>query len=323
MLILARDRAKAPDRGYAKTFLTQLEECLGIALDRGVRIVANAGGLNPAGLATAVRSLAERLGLDVHVAHVEGDDLVAAGRRPGVRHAAGGQRLPRRVGHRRLPERRRRRRRHRPGHRRLGDRRARRRPLRLGPHRLRRAGRCGGRGPRHRMRHPGHRRQLLVLHRSRRPDLRRLPARRDPRRRIVGDHQAPRDRRAGQRRHRHRATALRDHRRALRQPRCDAARRHHRAVRRRPRPGADRRRGGRAAAADAEGVAEQHRRIPQRDDVRADRAWTSRPRPSWCSGNWRPADRQARRAGVDAGPHRPSRRRHRGGGQRAAALRGA
>jgi hypothetical protein len=77
MLILARDRAKSPDRGYAKTFLVQLEDCLGTALDRGVRIVANAGGLNPAGLATAVRALADRLGLSVNVAHVEGDDLVA------------------------------------------------------------------------------------------------------------------------------------------------------------------------------------------------------------------------------------------------------
>jgi hypothetical protein len=77
MLILARDRAKTPDRGYAKTFLKQLEDCLGTALDRGVRIVANAGGLNPAGLAAAVRALAERLGLDVNVAHVEGDDLVS------------------------------------------------------------------------------------------------------------------------------------------------------------------------------------------------------------------------------------------------------
>lgn len=76
MLILARDRAKNPDRGYAKTFLTQLEQSLGLALDKGVKIVANAGGLNPAGLATAVRTLAERLGLDVNVAHVEGDDLV-------------------------------------------------------------------------------------------------------------------------------------------------------------------------------------------------------------------------------------------------------
>jgi hypothetical protein len=76
MLILARDRAKSPERGYAKTFLTQLEESLGAALDRGVKIVANAGGLNPAGLAAAVRALAERLGLAVDVAHVEGDDLV-------------------------------------------------------------------------------------------------------------------------------------------------------------------------------------------------------------------------------------------------------
>lgn len=77
MLILARDRAKSPERGYARTFLRQLEDCLGTALDQGVRIVANAGGLNPSGLAAAVRSLAERLGLDVNVAHVEGDDLVA------------------------------------------------------------------------------------------------------------------------------------------------------------------------------------------------------------------------------------------------------
>jgi Acyclic terpene utilisation family protein AtuA len=77
MLILARDRAKSPERGYAKTFLTQLEESLGLAVERGVKIVANAGGLNPAGLAAAVRALAERLGLSVHVAHVEGDDLVS------------------------------------------------------------------------------------------------------------------------------------------------------------------------------------------------------------------------------------------------------
>ena len=76
MLILARDRAKSPERGYAKTFLAQLEDCLGLAHDLGVRIIANAGGLNPAGLADAVRSLAERLGVPVRVAHVEGDDLL-------------------------------------------------------------------------------------------------------------------------------------------------------------------------------------------------------------------------------------------------------
>ena len=76
MLILGRDKMKNPERGYAKTFLIQLEDCLGLAHDRGVRIVANAGGLNPAGLADAVRALAERLGIPAKVAHVEGDDLL-------------------------------------------------------------------------------------------------------------------------------------------------------------------------------------------------------------------------------------------------------
>ncbi len=77
MLILGRDRLKDPAAGYARTFLRQLEECLGLAHERGVRIVTNAGGLNPAGLAERVRELAERLGVAVRVAHVEGDDLTA------------------------------------------------------------------------------------------------------------------------------------------------------------------------------------------------------------------------------------------------------
>ncbi|MFI9152929.1 acyclic terpene utilization AtuA family protein [Streptomyces sp. NPDC053367] len=77
MLILGRDRLKDPSAGYARTFLGQLEECLGLAHERGVRIVTNAGGLNPAGLAERVRELADRLGIPVRVAHVEGDDLTA------------------------------------------------------------------------------------------------------------------------------------------------------------------------------------------------------------------------------------------------------
>ncbi|MEV8551568.1 acyclic terpene utilization AtuA family protein [Streptomyces glaucescens] len=78
MLILARDRLKDPAAGYARTFLRQLEDTLGLAHERGVRIVTNAGGLNPAGLADAVRALADRLGIPVRVAHVEGDDRTAA-----------------------------------------------------------------------------------------------------------------------------------------------------------------------------------------------------------------------------------------------------
>lgn len=81
MLILGRDRLKDPGGGYARTFLRQLEDCLGLAHERGVRIVANAGGLNPAGLASRIRELADRLGLQTKVAHVEGDDLTA--RHPG------------------------------------------------------------------------------------------------------------------------------------------------------------------------------------------------------------------------------------------------
>ncbi len=58
MLILGRDRLRDPTLGYARTFLRQLETSLGTALDKRVRLVVNAGGLNPAGLAAAVEALA-------------------------------------------------------------------------------------------------------------------------------------------------------------------------------------------------------------------------------------------------------------------------
>ncbi len=76
MLILGRDRVKDPSLGYARTFLKQLETGLGEALDRGVKIVSNAGGLNPAGLAQAITDLAGKLGLHPKIAYVEGDDLL-------------------------------------------------------------------------------------------------------------------------------------------------------------------------------------------------------------------------------------------------------
>ncbi|MFU8873892.1 acyclic terpene utilization AtuA family protein [Micromonospora sp. SL4-19] len=75
MLILGRDRLRDPALGYAKTFLHQLEGCLGTALDGGVKLVTNAGGLNPAGLAAAITALADRLGLRVRIGYVEGDAL--------------------------------------------------------------------------------------------------------------------------------------------------------------------------------------------------------------------------------------------------------
>ncbi|KHL10677.1 uncharacterized protein DUF1446 [Mumia flava] len=77
MLILGRDRMKDPSLGYAKTFVKQMSANLALAQERGVRIVANAGGLNPAGLADRLRELVGEQGLDLAVAHVEGDDLRA------------------------------------------------------------------------------------------------------------------------------------------------------------------------------------------------------------------------------------------------------
>ncbi|WP_020112658.1 acyclic terpene utilization AtuA family protein [Rhodococcus sp. 114MFTsu3.1] len=73
MLILGRDRMKDASRGYAKTFLRQAEDCLGLALDRGVKIVANAGGLNPKGLADALTQLDSV----AKIAYVDGDDLLS------------------------------------------------------------------------------------------------------------------------------------------------------------------------------------------------------------------------------------------------------
>ncbi len=75
MLILGKDTMKDPSLGYARTFVRQVEDCLGLALEKGVKIVSNAGGLNPAGLADRLREVARGLGLDPAIAHVEGDDV--------------------------------------------------------------------------------------------------------------------------------------------------------------------------------------------------------------------------------------------------------
>ena len=89
MLILSKARQRDPSRGYAATFYRQMEDVLGTCQDRGIKVVANAGGLNPAGLADRLRSLAGELGIAVAVAHVEGDDIL--GELPRLRD--GGNRL--------------------------------------------------------------------------------------------------------------------------------------------------------------------------------------------------------------------------------------
>lgn len=75
MLILARQKQQDPARGFAHTFLTQLGRSLEQVAAAGTRVVVNAGGMNPEGLATAVRQLAADRGVELAVAHVDGDDL--------------------------------------------------------------------------------------------------------------------------------------------------------------------------------------------------------------------------------------------------------
>src|SRR4051812_23010746 len=77
MLILARTRLKRPGQGYASSFLRQLEPLAATIADRGIKVVVNAGGLDPDQLAIATRELLDRLGVSVSVAHVEGDDITA------------------------------------------------------------------------------------------------------------------------------------------------------------------------------------------------------------------------------------------------------
>ncbi len=77
MLILFRQKTKDPSRGWATSFLRQLEPVLGVIAERGIQVVVNAGGLAPAACAEAVRAAAAALGLALPVAHVEGDDLLA------------------------------------------------------------------------------------------------------------------------------------------------------------------------------------------------------------------------------------------------------
>jgi len=76
MLILARTRQHHPGVGYARSFLTHMEQVLGPCLDRGVKVVSNAGGLEPLRCAEAVADIAERLGLAPRIAVVSGDDLL-------------------------------------------------------------------------------------------------------------------------------------------------------------------------------------------------------------------------------------------------------
>jgi hypothetical protein len=77
MSIMARARAKDPTKGYALDFVSAaMKPNLAEIARKGVRIVSNAGGVNPRACAAALREVVEELGLNLSVACITGDDLL-------------------------------------------------------------------------------------------------------------------------------------------------------------------------------------------------------------------------------------------------------
>ncbi|NUP28497.1 MAG: DUF1446 domain-containing protein [Nocardia sp.] len=65
-----------PDRGYVEYFVDQLRPHLATLAERRIKVVTNAGGFNPAGLAAALRAEIAAAGVALRVAHIEGDNIV-------------------------------------------------------------------------------------------------------------------------------------------------------------------------------------------------------------------------------------------------------
>jgi ubiquitin len=74
--ILQRQQHRNPELGFAGDFLGQLEECLPLIVEKNVRVITNAGGINPIGLGKKIRALAKKMGYDMKVGVVYGDDIV-------------------------------------------------------------------------------------------------------------------------------------------------------------------------------------------------------------------------------------------------------
>ena len=78
MSLLARARQKRPELGYAPDFVSAVMEPLGKQIAaRKIKVIANAGGVNPYGCRTALLAVFERLGIQLKVAVITGDDITA------------------------------------------------------------------------------------------------------------------------------------------------------------------------------------------------------------------------------------------------------
>jgi hypothetical protein len=78
MSILQKQKERDPNMGYARDFVGAIESVLPAVADRGVRVIANAGGVNPPACAAAIREVAKKRGVSdkVKIGVVTGDDLL-------------------------------------------------------------------------------------------------------------------------------------------------------------------------------------------------------------------------------------------------------
>ena len=83
MSILQKQHARDPRTGYARDFVRQAEPLLGEILHRKIKVITNAGGVNPTACAEALFAAARKQGLPLKIAVIEGDDI--AGRVPELR----------------------------------------------------------------------------------------------------------------------------------------------------------------------------------------------------------------------------------------------
>ena len=76
MSILQKQKERDPAMGYARDFVGAMDSVLDAVTDRGVRVIANAGGVNPPSCATAIQSVARKRGKSLRIGVVTGDDLL-------------------------------------------------------------------------------------------------------------------------------------------------------------------------------------------------------------------------------------------------------
>ncbi len=78
MSIMQKQKMRKPDMGYAMDFIPMLKEILTTCHEKGIKVIANAGGVNPKACLAATKSVIEELGLNgMKVAIVEGDDIMS------------------------------------------------------------------------------------------------------------------------------------------------------------------------------------------------------------------------------------------------------